>query len=58
MTVEEILKQMNAKADAMLRERERIINFIEVLEDSYRSNGELVPATTCRSIVEHLRWAQ
>jgi len=58
MTVEQMLKSMNEKANAMLRERERIINYIEVLEESYRSNGEFNAAKTCRGIVDHLRFAQ
>lgn len=57
MTVDQILKSMNEKAEAMQRERERIVNFIEVLEDTYRSNGELKSASTCRSIIEHLRYS-
>lgn len=58
MTVEEIFKQMNAKADAMLRERERIINMIEMLEENYRNDGSLERAAACKGIVDHLRWAQ
>lgn len=55
MTIEEIYKTMRDKADAKFRERERIINFIEMLEDGYRSNGEFNAAKTCRGIVDHLR---
>lgn len=58
MTVEEIVKTMNEKADAMLRERERIINLIEILEDGYRGNGFLERAAACRGIVEQLRFTQ
>jgi hypothetical protein len=57
VTTEEIIKLMREKTDAMQRERERIVNFIEVLEDTYRSNGELKSASTCRSIIEHLRYS-
>jgi hypothetical protein len=53
-----MLKSMNDKANAMLRERERIINMIEMLEESYRGNGELERAAACKGIVDHLRWAQ
>ena len=58
MTTEEIIRLMREKTDAMQRERERIVNFIEVLEDGYRSNGEVNADATCRGIVEHLRWMQ
>lgn len=58
MTVEEIYKTMRDKADAMIRERERVINCIENIEDSYRANGELIHAQTCRSIVDYLRRTQ
>lgn len=58
MTVDQMLKSMNDKANAMLRERERIINIIEMLEESYRGNGELERAAACKGIVDHLRWAQ
>lgn len=58
MTIEEICKTMREKADAMLRERERVINCIENIEDSYRANGELGQASTCRSIVDYLRRMQ
>lgn len=58
MTIEEIYKSMRDKADAMIRERERIINSIENIEDSFRMSGELGQAQTCRSIVDYLRRTQ
>jgi len=56
VTVEQMLKSMNEKADAMLRERERILEFIDALADGYAENGQDERAAACRGIVNHLRW--
>lgn len=53
-----MLKSMNDKADAMLRERERIIEFIEALQDGYAEAGQTERASTCKAIIEQLRWKQ
>lgn len=58
MTVDQMLKSMNDKADAMLRERERIIEFIEALQDGYAEAGQTERASTCKAIIEQLRWKQ
>lgn len=58
MTVEDMIKKMNDKADAMLRERERIIEFIEALSDGYAESGHTERAAACQTIVSHLRWKQ
>lgn len=58
MTVDQMLKSMNDKADAMLRERERIIDFVEALQEGYMQAGQSERASACKAIIEQLRWKQ
>lgn len=55
MTTDDIISLMRERANATMRERERIIKFIQILEDTYRSNGNLDCASVCQSIIYEIK---
>lgn len=55
MELQEVVRRMNERVQTIERERNRIADFIENLEQTYMAHNRQEPARACRIIVDHLR---
>jgi hypothetical protein len=55
MELQEVVRRMNERVQTIERERSRIADFVQELEQTYLQHDRQESARACRVIVDHLR---
>ncbi len=55
MELQEVVRRMNERVQTIERERMRIADFVQELEQTYLQHDRQESARACRVIVDHLR---
>ncbi len=55
MELQEVVRRMNERVQTIERERMRIADFVQELEQTYLKHDRQESARACRVIVDHLR---
>jgi hypothetical protein len=55
MELQDVVRHMTERAQTIERERNRIADFVQKLEETYLQHNRQEPASACRVIADHLR---